>query len=90
MNSIDQRSGPNVQPDPPDSPDQSPTAPTESTAQPLVHPLDGSQFHNVIDEQAYAERPPTAEEQRPLSQRSQTPSQPLPRPDDPAISVGPT
>jgi hypothetical protein len=90
MNSIDQRSGPNVQPDLPDSPDQSSTAPPESPAQPVVHPLDGSQFHNVIDEQIYAELPPTAEEQRPLSRRPQNASQQPPRPDDPAISVGPT
>ncbi len=90
MNSIDQKSGPNVQPDQPDPTDQLPTAPTESPAQPLVHPLDGSQFHNVIDEQVYAELPPTAEEQRPLSRRPQNASQQPPRPDDPAISVGPT
>ncbi len=28
-------------------------------------PLDGRQFHNVIDEQRYAEQPPTHEEQTP-------------------------
>lgn len=28
-------------------------------------PLDGSQYHDVIEEQEYAEQRPTAEEQRP-------------------------
>lgn len=89
MNSIDHRSGSNVQPDRADQPDQSPTAPTALAVPPLVHPLDGSQFHNVIDEQVYAELPPTAEEQRPLRLRPQPASQAPSRPDDPAISVGP-
>ncbi|MCM0044130.1 MAG: hypothetical protein NBV65_05805 [Burkholderiaceae bacterium] len=54
------------------------------------HPLDGSQYHNVIEEQAYAELPPTPEEQMPRRARQLADPDPVqPHPDDPAISVGP-
>ncbi len=54
------------------------------------HPLDGSQFHNVVEEQAYSELPPTAEEQAPRRARQLPDPEPVrPHPDDPSISVGP-
>lgn len=37
---------------------------TPSGLQP-PHALDGSQYHNIIEEQAYAEQAPSAAEQRP-------------------------
>lgn len=54
------------------------------------HALDGSQFHTIIEEQVYAEQPPTAEEQKPW--RIFHPDADKPdeaRPDEPTISVGP-
>ena len=57
------------------------------------HALDGSQYHNIIEEQVYAEQPPTAEEQKPWrvfhqheTQDTRTGDQGSP--DAPAISVG--
>lgn len=38
---------------------------SQAQALPPPHALDGSQFHNVIDEQAWSELPPTPDEQRP-------------------------
>lgn len=62
---------------PPDTP---PAAP---------HPLDGSHFHNVIEEQVYSELPPTPEEQMPRRSRHlPDPQGRQPHRDDPAISVG--
>ncbi len=53
------------------------------------HPLDGSHYHNVIEEQVYAELPPTAEEQLPRRARHLAEPDPVQHhPDDPAISVG--
>ena len=67
-------------PQPPDAVEPAETHP---------HPLDGSQYHNVIEEQEYAERRPTPEEQRPW--RISHPDQEQPsshvRP-DPSISIG--
>ncbi len=64
---------------PPDTP---PAAP---------HPLDGSHFHNVIEEQVYSELPPTPEEQMPRRARHlPEPEGQHRHPDDPAISVGDT
>lgn len=53
------------------------------------HPLDGSQFHNVVDEQRWAELPPTPEEQAPRRvRRLPEPDALIPHPDDPGISIG--
>jgi hypothetical protein len=53
------------------------------------HPLDGSQFHAVIDEQVWSELRPTQEEQRPRrAHQLPAPAALSPHPDDPAISVG--
>lgn len=53
------------------------------------HPVDGSQFHNVIDEQIWSEQPPTPEEQEPRRVRHlPDPETAKPHPDDPSISVG--
>lgn len=70
-----------------------PVSQTSGQAPPLPsaspHPLDGSQYHNVIEEQVYAEQPPSAEEQKPWRI-----SHPEPVPSDkasheaPSISVG--
>ncbi len=80
MKTIDKQSDRNVQPE---RPAPSGTPPTAS------HPLDGSQFHNVIEEQVYSELPPTAEEQQPRRVRHlPDPDSQQPRPDDPTISVG--
>ncbi len=68
-------------------PPESSTAPAPSAGVP--HPLDGSQFHNVVEEQEYSERPPTPEEQAPRRARHLAPPPAVePHPDDPAISVG--
>lgn len=84
MNPIDQQSDPNVQQDamsPAATPPPVPSAP---------HPLDGSQFHSVIDEQVYAELPPTPEEQRPHRVSPLfVPPDDKDRPDKVTISVGP-
>lgn len=82
MNMIDQKKRPNVQPEDSQSPRPLPASP---------HPLDGSQFHNVVEEQAYAELPPTREEQAPRRARHRPePETVQPHPDDPSISVGPS
>lgn len=63
---------------------------TSATPPAPPHPLDGSQYHNVIEEQVYSELPPTAEEQRPRRVRQLAdPDAVQPHPDDPTISVGP-
>lgn len=67
--------------------------PNSNTATPAPagapHPLDGSQFHNVVEEQQYSELPPTPEEQAPRRVRHLPPPPAVqPHPDDPAISVG--
>ncbi len=57
---------------------------------PPPHALDGSQYHNIIEEQLYAEQPPTAQEQTPW--RIFHPDSGKPdavAPDEPSISVGP-
>ncbi len=80
MNTIDKRSAQNVQPERLLSPRGSAVSP---------HPVDGSQFHNVIEEQVYSELPPTLEEQMPRRARhlSEPEGQQV-HPDGPAISVG--
>lgn len=86
MNPIDKTYPRNVQPAVPEDPGDS------TGVNPAArHPLDGSQFHNVIEEQVYSELPPTAEEQMPRRVRQLTDPEPLPPPpDEPAISVGPS
>ena len=79
MKMIDKTSGRNVQP----------SLPKSASAVP-PHPLDGSQYHNVIEEQLYSELAPTAEEQMPCRFRHLADPEPVqPHPDDPSISVGP-
>ncbi len=59
------------------------------SAKPSPHPLDGSQYHNIIEEQEYSERRPTPEEQKPW--RISHPGQEQPSshvPAEPSISVG--
>jgi hypothetical protein len=78
MNMMDKACGQIVQPA---TPIPAPSRPS--------HPLDGSQYHNVIEEQVYAELPPTAEEQMPRRARHLAEPDPVQHhPDDPAISVG--
>ncbi len=80
MNTIDKQSDQNVQPERPTSPGTPPVAP---------HPLDGSHFHSVIEEQVYSELPPTPEEQKPRRVRHlPDPEGQQPHPDDPTISIG--
>ncbi len=80
MKRMDKQNDRNVQPD------QSAPSATPSAA---PHPLDGSHFHNVIEEQVYSELPPTPEEQQPRRVRHlPEPEGQQPHPDDPAISVG--
>ncbi len=80
MNMIDPDKRPNVQPDSPPGAKPLPAAP---------HPLDGSQYHNVIEEQEWSEQPPSPEEQAPRRARHlPEPASPPPHPDDPAISIG--
>ncbi len=66
--------------------------PQSSSTKPVVamsHPLDGSQFHEVIDEQIWSELPPTPEEQQPRRSQDLPPPAVLnPHPADPLISVG--
>ncbi len=82
MNMIDKLGQPNVPSDPLQQPPPVPAAP---------HPVDGSQFHNVIEEQAWSELPPTPEEQAPRRVRHLTePEAAKPHPDAPLMSVGNT
>lgn len=43
------------------------------------HPLDGSQYQDVVDEQLWAEKPPTPEEQRRRQTKFDAPPSPTPR-----------
>lgn len=80
MNMVDKQSPRNVPSDADHKPAPLPAAP---------HPLDGSQFHNVIEEQAWSEVPPTPEEQEPRRSRHlPDPEVARQHPDDPSISVG--
>lgn len=80
MKMIDQDKRPNVQPDSQSGPKPAPVAP---------HPVDGSQYHGVIEEQAWSEQPPSAEEQAPRRVRHlPEPAALPPHPDDPSISIG--
>ncbi len=55
----------------------------------LPHALDGSQYHSIIEEQVYAEQPPTAEEQKPWRIFHPETEQPAETAvDKPTISVG--
>ena len=72
---------------------ENPTSSQYSPVPAKEHALDGSQYHNIIEEQVYAEQPPTAEEQKPWrvfhqheTQDSKTGDQGSP--EAPAISVG--
>ncbi len=72
-----------------DAGDEALLSTTPSSPPSPPHALDGSQYHNVIEEQVYAEQPPTAEEQKPW--RIFHPDSGMPRdtsPDEPTISVG--
>lgn len=81
MNAIDKQNDQNVQPDW--------SNPAEKASPTPPHPLDGSHFHNVIEEQVYSELPPTPEEQQPRRVRHvPEPEGQRTHPDDPAISVG--
>jgi len=72
----------------PDDQTQSVGPPPASSSPP--HALDGSQYHNIIEEQVYAEQRPTAEEQKPWRIfHPQTDKPDETRPDEPTISVGP-
>lgn len=80
----------------------SPVSPEPSPIPTREHALDGSQYHNIIEEQAYSELPPTPEEQKPWrvfhqrenQRESQSESQHDTKPADrdsheaPTISVG--
>ena len=60
-----------------------------NSSQRLPHPRDGSRFHTVIDEQAWSEQAPTAEEQAPRRVRGlPEPEAAKPHPDEPSISLG--
>ncbi len=88
MNTIDKKCPGNVQPKVPEDPGEN-----TGVIPAARHPLDGSQFHNVIEEQVYSELPPTPEEQMPRRAQHLTdpePSPPPPPPEKPAISVGPS
>jgi hypothetical protein len=80
MNIIDKKYPRNVQP--------TPTVPPGALASER-HPLDGSQFHNVIEEQVYSELPPTPEEQIPHRAGHLPEPDPSP-PDKPTLSIGPS
>jgi hypothetical protein len=56
-----------------------------------AHAMDGSQFHNVIEEQTWAELPPTREEQMPRRARhlDEGESAQSPHQEQAQISVGP-
>ncbi len=64
---------------------------TTLSAASAPHPLDGSQFHNVIEEQSWSELPPTPEEQMPWRalHREQRQEEPSSHQEPPQISVGP-
>ena len=66
------------------------TAPGAAAAPAVAHALDGSQYHNIIEEQYYSELPPTAEEQRPwrIFHRGEAGEEHRPAQAAPAISVG--
>ncbi len=82
MNTMDYQSAPNV------PPDRTAAAAAVSAGPDQPH---GSRFHTVIDEQLYAELPPTPEEQQPRRARQvPDPAGQRSHPDDPAISVGPS
>jgi hypothetical protein len=80
MNMMDKASGQIVQPATPMS---TPAGPS--------HPLDGSQYHNVIEEQTHSELPPTPEEQMPRRARHLAEPDPVqPHSDAPVLSIGPS
>ena len=55
----------------------------------LPHALDGSQYHSIIEEQVYADQPPTLEEQKPWRIFHPDTEKPVEAaPDKPTISVG--
>ncbi len=58
---------------------------------PRAHAMDGSQFHNVIEEQSWSELPPTQEEQMPRRARhlDDADREQPPHPAQAQISVGP-
>ncbi len=92
MKMIDQDKRPNVQPNVQAGRPREAEPQHRPEAQPVPaspHPLDGSQYHGVIEEQARAEQPPTEEEQAPRRVRHLPDPAPVqPHPDDPSISVG--
>ncbi len=58
---------------------------------PRAHAMDGSQFHNVIEEQTWSDLPPTQEEQMPRRARhlGEAGHEQTPHPEQVQISVGP-
>lgn len=66
-----------------------PEADVDKTDSP--HALDGSQYLNIIEEQAYSEQPPTPEEQKPwrIFHQHDRPDEAPTTHEAPTISVGP-
>ncbi len=64
---------------------------TPAGTTPRVHAMDGSQFHNVIEEQTWSDLPPTQEEQMPRRARhlDDADGEQAPHHDQVQISVGP-
>lgn len=77
------------------SPVERPAMPETLSGSPVPasapHPMDGSQFHNVIEEQTWSDLPPTPEEQMPRRARhlDDAESDQAPHPEQAQISVGP-
>ena len=63
---------------------------TSAASQP-AHAMDGSQFHNVIEEQSWSDLPPTREEQMPRRARhlDEVDREQTPHHEPAQISVGP-
>ncbi len=62
-----------------------------SGTMPRAHAMDGSQFHNVIEEQTWSDLPPTQEEQMPRRARhlDDADREQASHPEQVQISVGP-
>ncbi len=75
----------------PDAASASATSFPAAGAAPHAHALDGSQFHNVIEEQTWSDLPPTQEEQMPRRARhlDDAEREQAPHPEQAQISVGP-
>ena len=70
--------------------DAAPASSFAASAPSRPHAMDGSQFHNVIEEQTWSELPPTPEEQMPRRARHlDDAEEQAPHPAQAQISVGP-